>query len=62
MRLHGMTPRATPFAASHLAKEATGYNIMSEIVNFFSEFAELRSSSTPSPQQPPPRKQYCMVQ
>jgi hypothetical protein len=39
MRLHDMTPRATPFAASHLAKEATGYNIMSEIVNFYSEFA-----------------------
>jgi hypothetical protein len=62
MRLHDMTPRATSFAASHLAKEATGYNIMSEIVNFFFESAELRSSSTPSPQQPPPRKQYCMVQ
>jgi hypothetical protein len=48
MRLHDMTPKETSFPASHLAKEATGYNVMSEIVNFFSEFAELRSSSTSS--------------
>jgi hypothetical protein len=56
-----MTPRTTSFAVSHLAKETKGCNIMSEILSFFSEFAELRSSSTPSSQQPPPRKQFFMV-
>jgi hypothetical protein len=62
MRLHGMTPRITAFTTSHLAKETKGYNIMRLIFNFFSElFAELRSSSTPSSQQPPPRNEFCMV-
>jgi hypothetical protein len=55
-RLHDITPRTTSFATSHIAKETTRHNIISEILNFFSEFAELRSSSTPSSQQPPPRK------
>jgi hypothetical protein len=56
MQDHDMLPRTTSFATSYLAKETTGYNIMSEIFNFFSEFAELRSSSTPSSQQPPDRE------
>jgi hypothetical protein len=64
MSLHDMTPRTTSFVTSHLATETTGYNIMCEIFSFFcefaefAEFAELSSSSTPSSQQPPPRKQF----
>jgi hypothetical protein len=61
MRLHDITPRTTLFTTSYLAPETTGYNIMCQIFNFFSEFAGLRSSSTPSSQQPPPRKWLCMV-
>jgi hypothetical protein len=36
MRLHDMMPRTTAFAASHLAKETKGYNIMSEMLTNFS--------------------------
>jgi hypothetical protein len=47
MRLHDMTPGIISFTTSHLAKETNGYNIMSVILTNFSEFDELRSSSTP---------------
>jgi hypothetical protein len=62
--LHVMTPQIASLTISHLAEEKSGENIMSEILtNFFSEeFVELRSSSTPSAQEPPPRKQCWMVQ
>jgi hypothetical protein len=58
-----MTPRITSLTTSHIAKETRGWNIMCLIFDFFYElFAELRSSSTPASQQPPPGKQFRMVQ